>query len=106
MSMVALLIAPLLRNNADWTNWYRGFAPLGAFVIITAILIKKKILTWEDPLEGFASAEGKEDKGGVPLALPKPSSSRGSGTASGGSVYVEGRVIGVNAEQVAVAISP
>merc|ERR1712161_14434 len=35
MSMVSLTIAPLIRGNKSWDNFYFGFAPLGVFVIIT-----------------------------------------------------------------------
>jgi inorganic pyrophosphatase len=60
MSMVALTIAPLLRSkddntkitegNDDWENWYWGMIPLGLALVLTAILMFKKILTWKDPL--------------------------------------------------------
>lgn len=50
MSMVSLLIAPFLRDNKDWENWYFGLAPLGICVVITAVLMAKGILSWEDPM--------------------------------------------------------
>merc|ERR1711988_139410 len=65
MSMVALTIAPLLREkkdsgivgmkisegNDDWENWGWGMIPLGLCVVITAVLMYKQILTWKDPLQ-------------------------------------------------------
>merc|ERR1711953_679557 len=69
MSMVSLTIAPLLKEedehgakvgNDDWENWYYGMIPLGVFVIVSAALVFKRILTWKDPLEeASASAGGK-----------------------------------------------
>jgi hypothetical protein len=43
-------VAPLLKGNKNWENYYFGFIPLGVFIIITAVLVKKEILTWKDPL--------------------------------------------------------
>jgi len=51
MSMISLTIAPLLRGNKDWDNFYYGFIPLVIFIIVTQILVMKNILTWDDPLE-------------------------------------------------------
>merc|ERR1712048_266840 len=69
MSMVALLIAPLVKEeneygakvgNDDWENWYYGMIPLAVFIIVSAVLVFKRILTWKDPLEeASASAGGK-----------------------------------------------
>jgi len=53
MSMVSLTIAPLIRGNKSWDNFYFGFAPLGVFIIISAYLIFTGVLTWKDPLEKF-----------------------------------------------------
>merc|ERR1712190_12532 len=50
MAMVSLLIAPLIKGNKDWENFYFGMIPLGAFVVVTAVLVLKNILTWTDPL--------------------------------------------------------
>merc|ERR1712100_949296 len=73
MSMVALTIAPLLRErkgtgmakysegNDDWENWGWGMIPLGLCIVITAVLMFAKILTWKDPL---ANAQ--------PSAAPSP----------------------------------
>jgi len=67
MSMVALTIAPLLKEkqtvggvevsegNHDWENWYWGMVPLALSFIGTAVLMFKKILTWEDPLASTES---------------------------------------------------
>jgi len=54
MSMVSLTIAPLIRGNKSWDNFYFGFAPLGVFVIITGVLMYTQVLTWKDPLEKFS----------------------------------------------------
>merc|ERR1712080_417385 len=61
MSMVALTIAPLLKEensqtkvpegNDDWENWYFGMIPLALSLLVTIVLMYKKILTWEDPLK-------------------------------------------------------
>merc|ERR1711953_645667 len=69
MSMVSLTIAPLLKEenehgakvgNDDWENWYYGMIPLAVFIIVSAALVFKRILTWKDPLEeATASASGK-----------------------------------------------
>jgi len=56
MSMVSLTVAPLLKGNADWENYYFGFIPLGLFIIITAVLVQKEILTWKDPLQAMVSS--------------------------------------------------
>jgi len=50
MSMVSLLIAPFLRGKGDWEGWYIGLLPVAIFVLITAVLINKQILSWKDPL--------------------------------------------------------
>jgi len=50
MSMVSLTIAPLMKGQADWENWYWGFLPLAVFVLVTFVLLYKEILTWKDPL--------------------------------------------------------
>eukprot|EP00241_Pyramimonas_parkeae_P003347 CAMPEP_0114247320 /NCGR_PEP_ID=MMETSP0058-20121206/12959_1 /TAXON_ID=36894 /ORGANISM="Pyramimonas parkeae, CCMP726" /LENGTH=753 /DNA_ID=CAMNT_0001360617 /DNA_START=75 /DNA_END=2336 /DNA_ORIENTATION=+ len=55
MSMVSLTVAPLLKGNDDWDNFYYGFIPLGLFVLATFYLVKKEILTWKDPLEAMVS---------------------------------------------------
>merc|ERR1711939_508991 len=51
MSMVSLTIAPLLAGNEDWKNWYFGLIPLAVFIVVTAVLVFKGVLTWKDPLE-------------------------------------------------------
>merc|ERR1711920_1154604 len=55
MSMVALTIAPLIRGHQDWEQWYFGMIPLGAFLVVTAVLVIKNILTWTDPLAQLGS---------------------------------------------------
>merc|ERR1712164_75417 len=39
MSMVSLLIAPLLRDQKDWGQWYFGLVPLVLFILATAVLL-------------------------------------------------------------------
>merc|ERR1712137_785529 len=56
MSMVGLTIAPLIRGNKDWENWYFGLIVFAIFVIITAVLVCKNILTWTDPLAQLEAA--------------------------------------------------
>merc|ERR1711994_513794 len=63
MSMVSLLIAPFLRGKGDWDGWYIGLLPVAVFVLVTAVLIKKQILSWKDPLgvlQQQAAAEAAE----------------------------------------------
>merc|ERR1712139_658037 len=60
MSMVALTIAPLIAGNGSWDNWYFGMIPLALFIVITAVLVVKEILTWKDPLGALDKAEGKK----------------------------------------------
>jgi len=86
MSMVALTIAPLLKEkvtvnglkmdqgNDDWENWYLGMIPLALMIFITGVLMYKKILTWEDPLAGAA-----------PANPPAGGSGGGGGGGGGGS---------------------
>jgi len=80
MSMVALTIAPLLKEkdkdgtgvdegNHDWENWYFGMIPLVISIIVTAILMVKKILTWEDPL---AAAQSEQAKAFRSSTVPNP----------------------------------
>merc|ERR1719169_410664 len=46
MSMVSLLIAPLLKNKESWSDtWWFGTIPLGLFLIISIVLIKRGILS-------------------------------------------------------------
>merc|ERR1712007_408573 len=58
MSMVALTIAPLIRGHKDWENWYYGIIPFVIFVLVTAVLVFKNVLTWADPL---AQMQNKQD---------------------------------------------
>merc|ERR1712139_441279 len=61
MSMVSLTISPLIAEQKDWDNWAFGLVPFGVFVILTAYLYQKEILTWKDPLAG-TSTGGEEDE--------------------------------------------
>merc|ERR1719150_2679196 len=47
MSMVSLLIAPFLRNKADWDEWYLGLIPFVVLLVVSAVLINKQILSWK-----------------------------------------------------------
>merc|ERR1711970_1101256 len=54
MSMVSLTISPLISGKDDWEKWYIGLIPFAIFIIITAVLVFKGILTWKDPLQSLA----------------------------------------------------
>merc|ERR1712129_636152 len=43
-------------------DWYLGLVPLSVFLIVTAVLIYLKILSWKDPL-GDVQAAAAEDAG-------------------------------------------
>merc|ERR1719159_1529967 len=62
MSMVSLTIAPLIRGNKSWDNFYLGFIPLGVFLIVSLILVCKGVLTWADPLAGSSMGDQEEPK--------------------------------------------
>ena len=59
MSMVSLTIAPLLRDNEDWYKSYLGVIPLALFIICSAVLVVKGILTWKDPLGDLGDSDAK-----------------------------------------------
>eukprot|EP00618_Florenciella_parvula_P012503 CAMPEP_0119478954 /NCGR_PEP_ID=MMETSP1344-20130328/8449_1 /TAXON_ID=236787 /ORGANISM="Florenciella parvula, Strain CCMP2471" /LENGTH=798 /DNA_ID=CAMNT_0007513165 /DNA_START=84 /DNA_END=2480 /DNA_ORIENTATION=+ len=59
MSMVSLTIAPLLRDNEDWYRSYLGVVPLALFIICSAVLVMKGILTWKDPLGDLGGSDAK-----------------------------------------------
>jgi len=63
MSMVSLLIAPFIRGNQDWQDWQLGLFPVAIALLITAVLICKGILSWEDPLQQMTG-------GGQEMASP------------------------------------
>merc|ERR1712164_166733 len=50
MSMVALTIAPMIKDNDDWEGWGFGLVPLVIWCITTVVLYNMDILTWSDPL--------------------------------------------------------
>merc|ERR1719213_1429632 len=56
MAMVSLLIAPLIDGNDDWENWWVGAIVALVGLIVTAVLLQQKILTWADPLGHQADA--------------------------------------------------
>merc|ERR1712063_241288 len=59
MSMVSLTIAPLLSSYKEpFQYWYFGMLPLGVFIILTIVLAKLNILTWDDPLGSHIDAPG------------------------------------------------
>jgi len=41
MSMVSLTVAPLLAGKSAWEDWYLGMIPLGLWIIITFVVVKK-----------------------------------------------------------------
>merc|ERR1712070_831579 len=49
MSMVSLTIAPIIAGKQDWDDWYFGLPVLLVFLLVTATLVAKEILTWKDP---------------------------------------------------------
>jgi len=58
MSMVSLTVAPLLKSyHKDWDKYHWGFIPLGLFALVTWFLVKKKILTWEDPIQSLLEGD-------------------------------------------------
>merc|ERR1719189_1588343 len=48
MAMVSLLIAPLIKGNEDWENWYIGIAPWFIGIVATIVLMYMEVLTWKD----------------------------------------------------------
>jgi len=61
MSMVSLTVAPLFKGyNAPFEFYYLGLIPLGVFIILTLVLIKLNILTWDDPLGDMLDATKKK----------------------------------------------
>jgi len=72
MSMVALTIAPLIRGNKDWENWHFGVIPFVIFVLVTAALVCKKILTWTDPLANLQSEDSVDTSGAKQPAGESP----------------------------------
>lgn len=76
MSMVSLTIAPLVRvgdnqDNIDWHRFYYGFIPLVIFVAVTAWLVHRKILTWEDPLGKFLAPDAPKASTAAPVPEAK-----------------------------------
>jgi len=72
MSMVSLLIAPLLRNQEDWSQWYFGMIAVGLFIIVTFILVQKQVLTWKDPLlVAQQAASGQKASSVAPVPVPE-----------------------------------
>merc|ERR1712157_327650 len=61
MSMVALTIAPLLKDDSNVPIWYFGLIPFVIFVLVTGGLMFKGILTWADPLGQIDSKSSPKD---------------------------------------------
>lgn len=64
MSMVALLIAPLLRGRDDWDDAWVGIIPAVIMVGSTIALMYAGILTWKDPLANMVMVD--DDPSGKP----------------------------------------
>jgi H(+)-translocating pyrophosphatase len=61
MAMVSLLIAPLIKGNEDWENWYVGIAPWFIGITATFVLMYMEVLTWKDPLGNVSEAKDGKD---------------------------------------------
>jgi len=78
MSMVSLTVAPLLKDkrgvgNDDWENWFFGVVPLALGLVVTAVLVMKRVLTWADPLAmARADAEQKPAPASEPVTNEEP----------------------------------
>merc|ERR1719382_1508323 len=61
MSMVSLTVAPLLKDyDTPFQYYYLGIPPLAIFIILTLILIKMNIITWDDPLMTLLDGDAKK----------------------------------------------
>merc|ERR1712205_271773 len=58
MSMVALTIAPMIKDNDDWEGWQFGIVPLVIWTVVTGVLYNMDILTWSDPLGELQKGQG------------------------------------------------
>jgi len=58
MSMVSLVIAPLIKGNDDWDNFYYGFIPL---VLLTVGSLWCYLKYWKDALDFTAPVDGDSD---------------------------------------------
>ena len=59
MSMIALTVAPLVKERQSWDLYYFGFIPLGVCILVAAVLVYANILTWKDPLAKAANRDTK-----------------------------------------------
>jgi hypothetical protein len=66
MAMVSLLIAPLIDGNDDWENWWVGAIVALVGLILTAVLLQQKILTWADPLGNQGDGDSSKAKEAPP----------------------------------------
>jgi len=57
----------LREGNHDWENWGFGMIPLGVALVVTAVLMVMKILTWKDPLAQTTGA----GQAAAPAAAPQ-----------------------------------
>jgi len=60
MSMVSLLIAPFLREKRDFDEWYLGLIPIAVLLLVSAVLVMKGIISWEDPMAVLVSKKSQE----------------------------------------------
>jgi inorganic pyrophosphatase len=68
MSVISLVIAPLLKpGDFHEERWAFGFIPFACFVILSAALVAKGILTWKDPLDNMNN--GKQVAGEQQIEL-------------------------------------
>jgi len=73
-----LAILTCTQRDGTWPDtFYWGFLPLGLFIIVTALLVHFKILTWDDPLESVVSAGETKDGEAVPAAGGEESPAQG-----------------------------
>ena len=54
MSIIALTIAPLIKGNSDWENWYYGLVPLGVMLVMTLVVY---YAFWKDDQTALLSAK-------------------------------------------------
>ncbi|CAM9429289.1 unnamed protein product [Discosporangium mesarthrocarpum] len=72
MSMISLVMAPLIRGNDDWEEWYYGLIPLAIGVITTIVVYRKywsngPVIT-HDMVEQVNSKDPATDDSSPPVA--------------------------------------
>jgi Na+/H+-translocating membrane pyrophosphatase len=63
MSIIALTIAPLLKGNGDWDDWYFGLIPVGVMILGTYVVYRafwKEGTNIEHAVRGHKEAEPEE----------------------------------------------